>query len=114
MVGGRNGCGSLLLGEITVRLLVQTDDIPARERFEFYREYVSHLPVPLDIRSKQPAAFSAKMSLVELGGLSVVSLSSQTAVPYEVRRTRSLIRRSDPEAYRLVLNVHGRSRLRHH
>jgi hypothetical protein len=46
--------------------------------------------------------------------VSIVTLSSVSAGRYEVRRTPALIRSSDPDDYRLVLNVSGRGALAHH
>jgi AraC-like DNA-binding protein len=89
------------------------DDLPVPDRFSAYREVVSRLPVPVDVRTERPDGFWARMRATELGALAVVSLSTRSSAPYEVHRTPSLIRRSDPESYRLVLNVGGHSAFAH-
>jgi len=93
--------------------LFEADDIPAADRFGFYRDLLHTLPVPLDIRTARPDAFSVRMDAARFGALTVVRLDSRTAAPYEVHRTPALIRRSDPEAYRLVLNCRGPGGLTH-
>jgi len=93
--------------------LFTTDDLPTADRFECYRDMLGTLPVPVDIRTRQPDDFSVRMAAARLGPVTVVRLDSRTAEPYQVDRTPALIRRSDPEAYRLVLNCRGRSALTH-
>lgn len=93
--------------------LFTTDDLPMADRFECYRALLGTLPVPVDIRTRRPDDFSVRMSAARLGPVTVVRLASRTAEPYQVDRTPALIRRSDPEAYRLVLNCRGRSALTH-
>ncbi len=91
--------------------LIQTNHLPARERFAYWREMVLRLPVPVDVRCADQADFLAQLRTADLGALNFLSLSSRT--PCEFRRTPSLIRRSDPEAYRLVLNVEGHAAIVH-
>ncbi|MEU4229060.1 helix-turn-helix domain-containing protein [Nonomuraea sp. NPDC026600] len=92
-----------------MRELIRMDELPVSDRFAAYRELLAKLPAPLDVRSERPAGFWAELAGAELGALSVASLFTRTGAPYEVHRTPSLISRSDPEAYRLVLNMTGHS-----
>jgi AraC-like DNA-binding protein len=94
-----------------VPVVVRTRDVAAEERFDYYKETLVNAPVPLELRSEDPTVFDVVMSQAALGEMTVVSLSSKTSGPYQTRRGRTMIRRSDPEAYRIVLNVRGAARL---
>jgi AraC-like DNA-binding protein len=93
--------------------LISTDDVDQSEKFDYYRDAVLGLPVPVEIRCREPGTFHAALHITSLDDMPVVSLESR-ACTYQVARTPLLIRRADPESYRLVLNVRGRSGLNHH
>ncbi|KAB2352193.1 helix-turn-helix domain-containing protein [Actinomadura rudentiformis] len=93
-------------------MLINSDDFPSIERFERFQEAVRDLPVPVLLDCPRPDDFWAVWGCTELGDLSVASTSCRGL--YRFRRTRELIRRSDPDAYRLVLNLRGRSGTAHH
>jgi AraC-like DNA-binding protein len=94
-------------------MLICTDDYPPPERFDRYQEAAEGLTVPILIdRASAPSGdFWAVWRSAELGGVSVASIACRA--PYRFRRTPELIRRSDPEAYRLVLNLRGHSGVAH-
>jgi AraC-like DNA-binding protein len=94
-----------------VRTLIRTDDLPSSDRFAYYRDQLLRAHVPLDSRIDRSAGFWALLTATRFGALTVTSLATRSDEPYEVTRTPALIRRSDPETYRLVLNTRGRSRL---
>jgi AraC-like DNA-binding protein len=98
-------------GARDVRTLIRTDDLASTDRFAYYREQLLRAQIPLDSRCDRPAVFRATLTATQFGPLIVTSLSTRCDEPYEVLRTPALIRRSDPGAYRLVLNKRGRSRL---
>lgn len=96
-----------------MRTLIRTDDVPAGDAAAYYREAVAAIPVPVEFRCAEPDGFWAQMEAIGLGGMTVTLLSARTRGPYEVRRTQRLIRRSDPEAYRLLLTMRGQQGLTH-
>jgi AraC-like DNA-binding protein len=87
-----------------MRTLIQTEHLPPDERLAHWRAEVLRLPMPVDIRAAT-ADLQARLAIANLGPVSIMSLLSRTR--FEFRRTRSLIHRSDPEAYRLLLAVRG-------
>ncbi|MFD0692271.1 helix-turn-helix domain-containing protein [Actinomadura fibrosa] len=92
-------------------MLICTDDFPPAERSDRFREALLGVEVPVIVTADEPAGFAATWACSELGDLSVASVCSQA--PYRFFRGRRLISRSNPEAYRLVLNVRGRSGVCH-
>jgi AraC-like DNA-binding protein len=96
-----------------VRTLITTEDLPVADRFGCFRDIVFHEPSPMTVDCDRPADFSAQIDTADLGAVTMVSLSTRTPGHCEIQRSAALIRRSDPEAYRLVLKLSGRSVLDH-
>lgn len=90
-----------------MRRLIGIDDVPELDRFRHYREALLRMPVPLESRSARLRGFEARVASAPLGRMTLTTLWTRSDGPYDVARTPGLIRRSDPEAYRLVVNVHG-------
>jgi AraC-like DNA-binding protein len=95
-------------------MLIRTDDFPPMERLDRYREAVKGLPVPvvIDAGTAKAEDFWAVWGAAELGDVSVASVACRA--PYRFHRTPKLIRQSDPQAYRLVLNLRGHAGVAHH
>ncbi|GGV01567.1 AraC family transcriptional regulator [Actinomadura cremea] len=83
-------------------------DIPAEERFAFWREMSSKMWMPLDACC-EPQLESGFQAHVALGGLGSVQATLLTAASLTVRRTPGLIRRSDPETYFVTCAVRGQA-----
>jgi len=81
--------------------------LPAAERFSAWREMCGTPPFPCYLRCAEPREFAGRAGAGELGQLGLLSLSSRGL--YEFRRPPVLIRRSDPDQFRLVLSVGGSS-----
>lgn len=96
-----------------IPILICTDDFPPSERLDRYQEAVKDVPVPVlvDCGTAPSRDFWAMWQSAELGDVSMASIACRA--PYRFRRTQELIRRSDPEAYRLVLNLRGHSGVVH-
>ncbi|RAY13796.1 AraC family transcriptional regulator [Actinomadura craniellae] len=93
--------------------VICTDDVPDTERFAYFREIVFRESSPMDVACARPAGFSARLRRVDLGPVTVMALATRTPECCEVRRDPALIRRSDPDAYRLVVNLRGHGTLVH-
>jgi AraC-like DNA-binding protein len=93
-----------------LRTLVQTGNLPPGERLAHWRAAVLRLPVPVEIRAAT-SDLRVQLKTADLGQISVMLLRSRTS--FEFHRTRLLIRRSDPESYRLVLALRGNGGLAH-
>ncbi|WP_344588384.1 helix-turn-helix domain-containing protein [Actinomadura vinacea] len=88
--------------------VVSTDEVPAGERFAFWREVSSKIWVPYDLRCGPhlESRFRAQIDISELGP---VQATLMTTTPYSIHRTPKLIRQADPEVFKLccVLRGHG-------
>jgi AraC-like DNA-binding protein len=96
-----------------VRTLITTEDLPVADRFGYFRDIVFREPSPMTVHCDRPTDFSGQMGKIDLGAVTMVSLSTRAPGRCEIRRDPELIRRSDPEAYRLVLKLCGHSALTH-
>ncbi|WP_188197055.1 helix-turn-helix domain-containing protein [Nonomuraea sp. SYSU D8015] len=85
---------------------VRLDDVPMRERFDFWWETVARSVVAVDASSDRAADFQAEMKVVDLGLLQVSHVRCDS---FEARRTPRRIRQSDPGLYQLSLTLRGRS-----
>ncbi|MES4908861.1 MULTISPECIES: helix-turn-helix domain-containing protein [unclassified Streptomyces] len=86
-----------------MQTVFQSDDLPAEQRFEAWREMFRRLP--LEVSSNHEHDFHATLRLLELGPVNV----SVASVPsLHTSRTERLIRRSDPEYVQMDLVLRGR------
>lgn len=85
---------------------INTDDLPADDRFSRWLETISQTVIPVAVRRVSSDGFRATMRTVDLGG---IQASHLTQPSLEVHRTPELIRRSDPEVYHVALNLRGTS-----
>jgi AraC-like DNA-binding protein len=86
--------------------LISTSGLAVAERFDVYRTAISEAFVPLDATIGTGPSFDAVLRSVGLGQLSVSDVS---ATGHLVARTAQSIRASDPEYYKLGLQVSGYS-----
>ncbi|MFF4354820.1 helix-turn-helix domain-containing protein [Streptomyces sp. NPDC001530] len=80
-------------------------DVPAAERFGWFRELVARDMAPHDIVTEHVADFSASATLLSLG--EGIGVSSVVFPALQSIRSRRLIRRCDPELWILALVVKG-------
>ncbi|MEV7090196.1 helix-turn-helix domain-containing protein [Streptomyces sp. NPDC093085] len=92
-----------MLGETVFR----SEDVPAADRFECYRELMNRAYAPMELSSDHAPDFRAHQRLIGLGPVSVWPGEFQ---PLVFRRTPKLIRQSDPEVYQLTLVLKGSGR----
>lgn len=86
----------------------RTADVPAPDRFDAWRECMGSVMAPMDITSSHASDFMADQRLTRLGAVSVWPV---TMHPSRYRRTRKLVRQSDPELYHLTLVLPGSATL---
>ncbi|MFD5629849.1 MULTISPECIES: AraC family transcriptional regulator [unclassified Streptomyces] len=88
----------------------RSEDVPAEDRFEYWRELMDRTIAPSDISSEYAADFWAEQRLLKLGPVTVWPASF---LPMRFRRNAKLIRQSDPEEYHLTLLLGGSLGLDH-
>ncbi|TDC57501.1 helix-turn-helix domain-containing protein [Actinomadura sp. KC345] len=86
--------------------VISTAEVPAKERFAFWREVSAEAWVPLEVRCEPhlEGGFGARAGFA---GLGPVRMTLLTTTPISVHRTPSLIRRSDPEAFLVTCALRG-------
>ncbi|MEV0663943.1 hypothetical protein ACIBI3_16240 [Actinomadura luteofluorescens] len=84
--------------------LIATSNLPAADRFEYWRSAVTDTFVPLRTETSRPERFDGRMRGTELGALTVTEIA---ASPHVVRRTGPLIARSDPGHYKIGVQLGG-------
>ncbi len=82
---------------------------PEDVRFEAYREAVSRTFVPLLAEPRDENTFTGSATRTALGSL---QLADVTAGSHVVRRTSTLIRRDDPDYYKVSLQIAGSTLIR--
>lgn len=90
-----------------MRMVFCSDDVPAAERLASYREAVSRFAVPIDVRAEPDAVIRVRMERMMLGQVEVASMIATDGLRVEIDRPQRLIRRSDPEAFRLLVSLRG-------
>jgi AraC-like DNA-binding protein len=91
-------------------LRMNSDELPAQDRSEWFHDVVARAIMPVRIAVDDSHAFRARADLLPLGGL---SLSRFSFTSLRAWRTPSLIRRSDPGHYCLALITGGTMALSH-
>ncbi len=91
-------------------ILIRTSDVPAAQRHDAWRSIVCDTLGPLDMRSDPGIPLRGEIGAGQLGPVRVGRV--KTSTPHSVYRLAVLIRRGDPEVYRVALAVSGRAHLR--
>lgn len=94
--------------------VIDTCDAGTGKGFDYFRDELSRVLVPMDIRCPTPGEFRARHRSSDLGAVTLVSIWSRPHSHYEIARTPPMITRSDPGAYRLLVNLTGSSDFLHH
>ncbi|MGC7103060.1 AraC family transcriptional regulator [Amycolatopsis lurida] len=87
-----------------IESVFRSEDVPAADRFDYWRQRIRQSHAPAEMTSDHIADFHANDRLVELAAIQVSALD---VAPMRVRRTPLLVRRSDPELYHLTLTPRG-------
>lgn len=86
--------------------VISTAEVPAEDRFGFWRDVNATLWAPYDLRCDRQlrTGFEARVGVSEFGPVQATLL---TSMPHSIHRTPKLIRRSDPEMFKLGCIVRG-------
>ncbi|MER5770306.1 helix-turn-helix domain-containing protein [Streptomyces sp. NPDC001985] len=87
-----------------IETVFRSEDVPAADRFESWRELVQRAHAPVELVSEHRADFRASQRLLEFGGVTVWPSRFQ---PVRFLRTPRLVRQSDPERVNLSLPTRG-------
>ncbi|WP_237108825.1 helix-turn-helix domain-containing protein [Nonomuraea sp. MG754425] len=90
-------------------VLIRTSDLPAERRLDAWRSIVCDTLGPLDLRIDLDAPLRGEIEFGRLGAVGVGRI--HTSTPHSVHRTSGLIRRGNPDHYRVVLALEGSPRL---
>ncbi|MEU8360771.1 helix-turn-helix domain-containing protein [Nonomuraea sp. NPDC048882] len=90
-------------------VLIRTSDLPRARRHDAWRSVVCDTLGPLDLRIDAEAPLRGEIGFGRLGAVGVGRI--HTSTPHSVHRTPSLIRRDNPDHYRVVLALDGSPRL---
>lgn len=95
---------------VAVYTVVNTEDRPAGERFDFWLDALSGSVLPFTIRSDHEADFRAEVHAMRLGAIRA-ALMTQPSM--QGLRTPKQIRQSDPEFYQFAFNIRGDIEMSH-
>ncbi|WP_127503998.1 helix-turn-helix domain-containing protein [Actinoplanes solisilvae] len=85
----------------------------SRERFSHYRQLIDKLAVPVDVTGELSDDFHFNVRAVRMGNGVELAENSISGARVVASRTKATVRRSDPEAYRLLLVLRGRADMTH-
>ncbi|MBL1096927.1 helix-turn-helix domain-containing protein [Streptomyces coffeae] len=85
-------------------MVFRTEEVAAADRFDSWVERMGRTHAPMELRSDHTEDYRASQRVLGLGPVVVWPSEFQ---PVVFRRTRKLIRQSDPEMYHLSLLLHG-------
>jgi AraC-like DNA-binding protein len=89
--------------ETATSTLIRTDQLPAAERFEFWREASFQILGRLDYRTDNRTRFRAELRSRDLGAIRIHRL---VTTGFTARRTGRLIRPSDRDMLAVILHLH--------
>lgn len=86
--------------------VISTAEVSPGDRFAFWREVNSKLWAPYDVRCapQLERGFQAEVGIRDFGPVQATLIST---MPHSIHRTPRLIRRADPEVFKLCCVVHG-------
>ncbi|MER6353884.1 helix-turn-helix domain-containing protein [Streptomyces sp. NPDC001634] len=85
-------------------MVFRSEDLPAEDRFDGWRELVARTHAPLELQSDHRQDFRAVQRVLDLGAVTVWPTTFQ---PARFLRTPKLVRQSDPEGLHLSLPLSG-------
>ncbi|MPY62157.1 AraC-like ligand-binding domain-containing protein [Streptomyces spongiae] len=89
---------------MVAEVVFRSEDVPAADRFDWWRERMNQTHAPMELTSEFAADFRAHQRIIGLGDVSVWPAVFQ---PLVNTRTAKHIKQSDPEVYHLSLLLGG-------
>ncbi|GLY07868.1 helix-turn-helix domain-containing protein [Actinoplanes sp. NBRC 101535] len=90
-----------------MRVVFSSDDLPEADRLAGYREVLSRADVPVDVHAEPEEPIRVRMSTMDLGAIEVAAIAATDNARVRIDRPQRLVRRSDPDAFRLMVAQHG-------
>jgi AraC-like DNA-binding protein len=87
-------------------VLIHVDDEPPRTRLDYFHHVVADTIVPFDLRIDADPDFQAQILTGRVGAVQVTKVSGP---PVRAFRTPRLIRVSDPELFKIAVQVRGQT-----
>ncbi|MCW3843426.1 helix-turn-helix domain-containing protein [Micromonospora yasonensis] len=84
--------------------VLDTEQVPAPERFGLWLDMIADSPAPLRVRTEHADDFVARAEFIELGRMRLIRYRYPSL---DCVRTPKLIQRSDPDYYSLALTLTG-------
>ena len=91
-----------------MNVVLSTANLPEGDRFDYWRDMLAQQAMPVAVRGRPVADFTATMHAADFGTLRTV-VTENTSV--EVHRTPGLIRRGDPVTFYLIASYQGRQQM---
>jgi AraC-like DNA-binding protein len=88
-------------------IVIDTDQLPGKDRFERLQHALESLLVPVRLTMPLPSGSTLRLVAEDFGALTVARVTQTNAGSAEIVRSADLIRRSDPEICRLMVNLRG-------
>jgi AraC-like DNA-binding protein len=85
-------------------VLIRVDDVPPRERLEYFRHVVADTFVPFDVHIESERDLRAQIATEHVGAVQVSTVSAPSLGAF---RTSKHIRASDPELFKLEVPTRG-------
>jgi AraC-like DNA-binding protein len=87
--------------------VARTLDVPSGQRFEYWKDLLTHTFVPLEVSSPSGEAdFSGRLRGCEFGSLRFIEVSAE---PHTARRTPRLVKAAPAGCYKIGLQLRGSS-----
>ncbi|MDG4765905.1 helix-turn-helix domain-containing protein [Solwaraspora sp. WMMD406] len=90
-----------------MHILYDTGDVPALDRYEYYRTGATAEVAPVEIRGRSSVSLTAAMSVAQIGRFEIEATSWICDTEGVALRTKKMIRTSDPECYRICVPISG-------
>jgi AraC-like DNA-binding protein len=87
-------------------VLIRVEDEPPRTRLDYFRHVLADTIVPFDVRIDADGDFRAQILTGRVGTVHVTRVSGP---PVSAVRTPRLIRSSDPELFKIAVQIRGRT-----
>jgi AraC-like DNA-binding protein len=97
---------SSLTGD-AVHTIYDTRRVHPLDRYDYYRAAARTELAPVAVRGRSPDRLFAAMTGAQIGDFALEAFTWAADSEISARRTSSLIRISDPESYRILLDIEG-------